>query len=86
MDSSLGSGSGGQLAKASGNVVFGFFALGLEKHLLGGAKFNQIAQLHVRGEIAAAGGLLHIVGHNDYRVVIFQLDDQFFDFAGGDRV
>jgi hypothetical protein len=38
-------------AESASDVVFGLFALGLEKNLFGFTKFNQIAQVHVSGVV-----------------------------------
>ena len=54
-------------AKATGNVVFGFFARGLEEHLLGSAELDQITEVHIGGVVAATGGLLHVVRHDNQR-------------------
>ena len=59
------------LTKSARNVVLGFFALGLEEDLFRTPKLYQITQIHVGGVITAARSLLHVVGDNNDRVIIF---------------
>src|SRR5450830_375364 len=68
------------------DVVFCFFAGGLEEHLFCLAELDQIAQVHVGGVVAAACRLLHVVGHDDHGVVVLQFGDQLFHLGGGDRI
>src|SRR5690606_37850751 len=73
-------------SKPTSDVVFGFLAGRLDENLVRFAVFHQLAQVHIGGVIGAAGGLLHVVGDDDHRVVGLQLCDEFFDLGGGDGV
>src|SRR5580658_6893862 len=74
------------LAKSSRDVVFGLLKRGVGEHLLGAVVFDQRAHVEKSGQIAHAGGLLHVVRHDDDRVSRLQLLNQIFDLRGGDRV
>ena len=45
---------------------------------------DELSKVHERGEIAHAGGLLHVVGHDQNRVLAAQRIDQLFNLAGSD--
>src|SRR5574343_1303058 len=80
------SGTVSSSAETAGNVVFGFLAHRFEEHLFSRAKLHQIAQIHIGGVVAAARGLLHVVGHDDHGVIALELHEQLFDLGGGNRI
>ena len=47
---------------------------------------HELAQPEERGAVRDAGGLLHVVGHDDDRVALLQLIDQLLDALGRDGV
>src|SRR5262245_45199676 len=75
-----------RLAEAAGDVVLGFLAGRLDEDRVGRAVLDQLAEVHVGGEVGDARRLLHVVGDDHDRVVVLQLVDQLFDARGGDRV
>ena len=58
---------------------------GLE-NLQGGSKLDEFAEIHKGGVIRTTGGLCHIVGDDDYGVLLFQLVQEFLNLAGGDGI
>src|SRR4029453_1715060 len=42
-----------------------------------------VAHGHEHGPIRGAGGLLHVVGHDDDRIARFQFPDEILDLQGG---
>src|SRR5579862_3555165 len=74
------------LAKTSCDVVFGLLYPWARKQGVGGAAFDQTALEEEGGFVRYAGGLLHVVGHNDDGVVAFQLEDQVFDASRRGRI
>ena len=75
-----------QLAESTRDVVFGFLARRFEEHLTRFAKLNQLAQIHIRRVIRATCRLLHVMSHDDNRVIFFEFGNQLFDFGCRDRV
>src|SRR5262249_44643765 len=55
-------------------------------HLARGIELDQLAQIHEGGEVGDARRLLHVVGDDHDRVVLFEFVDQLLDFGGRDRV
>src|SRR6185436_13132248 len=74
------------LAEAAGDVVLRASIAGRGEHLARGVELDQLAQIHEGGEIGDARRLLHVVGDDHDRVVLFELVDQLLDLGGGDRV
>src|SRR5258708_10997597 len=50
------------------------------------AELDQLAQIHEGGEVRDARRLLHVVGDDDDRILLFQLVDQLLDLGGRDRI
>src|SRR5258707_5538588 len=50
------------------------------------AELDQLAQVHEGGEVRDARRLLHVVGDDDDRILLFQLVDQLLDLGGRDRI
>lgn len=81
-----------QLAEAAGDVVLRGLLAGVGEDLLGVVDFDQPPrlscrfQVEERGVVADPGGLLHVVGDDDDRVVLLQLTDQLLDGHRRDRV
>src|ERR1017187_4250999 len=70
----------------AGHIIFRLFLRWTGENLPGHVEFHQFAQIKERGEIRHARGLLHVVGHNHNRVVLFQFQDQVLYFRRGQRV
>ena len=50
------------------------------------AELDELAGQQEGGEVADAGGLLHVVGDDGDGAEIFQLDEELFDFGGADGI
>ena len=50
------------------------------------AVLDQRAQQEEGGLVGNTGGLLHVVGHDDHRVILFQLVHQILDAQGAARI
>ena len=50
------------------------------------AELDHLAGQEEGGEVADAGGLLHVVGDDGDGAHIFELDEELFDFGGADRI
>src|SRR5260370_28311854 len=68
-------------AKPSGDVIVGFLEKRIGKQGPGMAVFDHVSQEHEGGVVAGAGGLLHVVGHDEDPVGPFQLLADVFDLA-----
>src|SRR3569833_2574293 len=79
----LESSSHSWLSKPSRNVVFRAFVGGCREDLLCGVEFNDAAHEEEAGVLRHTRGLLHVVGHDNDRVVLFEREHQLFDLAGG---
>src|SRR5262245_3067160 len=71
-------------AKPSRDVILGPLVARVGENLLGWSHLNQFAHAfltrqHIGGPVGDAGGLLHVVGHDDDRVLIAQALHQVFD-------
>src|SRR5689334_17141631 len=79
-------------AEAAGDVGLGRLVVGVGEHLAGGVELHEVTglagglEVEEAGVVGDAGGLLHVVGDDDDRVVRLQLVDQVLDGGGGDRV
>src|SRR6266513_3917064 len=49
------------LSKPSSDVILGLLLLRLDEQLVGDAELNQLAKIHVRGEVRDPCRLLHVV-------------------------
>src|SRR5208282_5632753 len=76
----------GASAKATGDIGFRAWVTRLGEELRSGTELDELASEQESGEIADAGGLLHVVGDSDDGAEIFQLDEELFDFGGADRI
>src|SRR6185369_15305855 len=73
-------------AETAGDVVLGVFLARLHEEIRRRAELDQVTEIHVGGVVGAARRLLHVVSHDDHRVVALELVDELLDLAGGDRV
>src|SRR4051794_31048234 len=73
-------------AEPAGDVGLGALVVGVGEDLLGDVELDEVAEIHEGGEVGDARRLLHVVGHDDDRVVLLQLVDQLLDLGGRDRV
>ena len=73
-------------SKATGNVRLGAGVARRGEEVRRGAELNELADKQEGGEIADAGGLLHVVGDGDDGAEIFQLNEELFDFRGADGI
>src|SRR5262249_35816290 len=64
------------LAEAAGDVVLGTAVARRGEHFARQIELHQLAQIHEGGEIGHPRRLLHVVGHDDDGVVLFELVDQ----------
>src|SRR5436190_12078102 len=55
--------------ETAGDVVLGVLLLRLHEQVCRRAELDQVAQVHVGGEVGGACGLLHVVRHDDHCVV-----------------
>src|SRR5690606_13805191 len=69
-----------------GDVVFGQLLRRVRKNRLSVVIFDHSAHPKESSVITYARGLLHVVGHDDDRVVPLELQDQLLDLRGGDRI
>src|SRR5664280_2516826 len=74
------------LAEASRYIILSAAVVRCRKHAGGFAELDQFAEIHERGEVGHARGLLHVVGDDGDRVVVLEFVDQLFDLGGGDRI
>ena len=68
------------------NVIFRLFLARAHEDGSGFIEFDELAQIHERGEVGYPRGLLHVVRHDGDGVIAFQFVDEFFDFGGGNGV
>src|SRR5580658_8152227 len=73
-------------AEPAGNVVLGAPIAGRGEDPAGFVEFDQFAEIHERGLVRDARGLLHVVGDDGDGVVFGQFLDQFLDLGGRDRI
>src|SRR5436189_56785 len=74
------------LSKPSGDVVLRLLLLRLDEQLVGHAVLDQLAEVHVGGEVRDARRLLHVVRHDQDGDALLEIVDQLLDQGGGDRV
>ena len=74
-------------AEAAGDVGLSCWVVGVGEDLRRGPVLDQAARLADAGEVEEGGrlrdtsGLLHVVGHDDDRVALFELVDEVLDCA-----
>src|SRR5215831_11736404 len=73
-------------AKSAGNVVLRAPIARRGKDLAGVVELDQLAEIHERGLVGDARGLLHVVRDDRDRVVLGQFLDQFLDLGGRNRI
>src|SRR4051812_44191427 len=78
-------------AEPTRNVVLGQLLLRPHEDVAGVAHLHEITgavvpHVEERRLVADAGGLLHVVGHDDDRVVVAQLGHQVFDLQRCNRI
>src|SRR5437016_2259686 len=73
-------------AEAPGDVVLRAAIARSREHLARQIELDQLAEIHEAGEVGHPRGLLHVVGHDDDRVVLLELIDQLLDLGGRDRI
>src|SRR5262245_41537640 len=74
------------LAEAARDIVLRASIARRGEHLARGIELDQLPKIHEGGEVGDARRLLHVVGDDHDRVVLFELVDQLLDFGGRDRV
>src|SRR4249919_1768757 len=74
------------LAETAGDVVLRAAIARRGEHLARGVELDQLAEIHEGGEIGDARRLLHVVGDDHDRVVLFELVDQLLDLGRRDRI
>ncbi|HAA22560.1 MAG TPA: hypothetical protein DCP28_28760, partial [Cytophagales bacterium] len=60
--------------------------MGTVKDLIGGCVLNKVAQIEEVCFVADADGLLHLVGHDEHRVVLLELNHQVLNALGADGI
>src|SRR4051812_37126735 len=88
--------SGTRLPDLARDVGLGALVAGVGEHLLGVVVLDDATgpvslvgvelDREERGHVRHSSGLLHVVGHDDDRVILSQLEHQVLDPPGGDRV
>src|SRR5713101_8477664 len=73
-------------AEAAGDVVFGLAFFGAGEDCSRVADLDEPAEVEERGALRNAGGLLHVVGHDDDREGAAELGDEVLDLGGGDGI
>src|SRR5512145_323171 len=74
------------LSEPAGDVVLGLLHLGLDEELVGHAELDQVAEVHVGGEVRHARRLLHVVRHDEDGHALLEVVHQLLDRGRGDRV
>src|ERR1700759_2334144 len=73
-------------AEAAGDVGLRPRVAGCGEELRRGAELDHLAGQEEGGEVADAGGLLHVVGDDGDGAEIFNLNEQLFDLGGADGI
>src|SRR5512134_1108137 len=76
----------GRLAEPAGDVVLGLLHLGLDEELVGHAELDQVAEVHVGGEVRHARRLLHVVRDDQDGNALLEVVHQLLDRGRGNRV
>src|SRR4249919_1923300 len=66
-------------AESARHVIFGQLLAGGGEQRRRRTRLNEAAQPEERRDVRHASGLLHVVGHDDDRVVALKFVDQLFD-------
>src|SRR5919197_3701686 len=77
---------GDPLPELAGNVVLRALVVRRGEHLLRRADLDKLAEPEERRAVGDASRLLHVVGHDDDRVLALELVDELLDLQRGDRV
>ena len=67
------------LAKSTRDIILGLFLNRIREDLLGSADFDQPSHAKEGRLFTDSRGLLHVVGHNDDGVILFELKNQIFN-------
>src|SRR5579872_7083494 len=73
-------------AETAGNVIFCLLFRRVLKDNGGVVEFDQTTQQEEAGMVGDARGLLHVVGDDDDGATALELEDEVFDFRGGDGI
>src|SRR3990172_1056256 len=81
----------GSLTKPSGDVVLGAPVARVREYFVRDAVLDKAAgamlvRQHERGVVGDTRGLLHVVRHDDNRVLLNEIADEVLDLQGRDRV
>src|ERR1700746_3454378 len=63
----------GCLTESPGNIIFGAFFRRIAEDSLGSIEFHQPAQIKECSHVGATRRLLHVVGYDDNRKLLFQI-------------
>src|SRR5262249_4597847 len=74
------------LSKPPRDVVLRSLIVGRSEDDLSGSELDKRPQIHEGGEIRDAGRLLHVVRHDDDRIVALELVDQLLDLGSRDGI
>src|SRR5262245_38274468 len=72
--------------EAPSDVVLGAPVTRRGEHFGGRVELDDLAEIHEGGEVGHAGGLLHVVGHDDDRIEGLELVDKLLDLRRRDRI
>src|SRR5438477_246139 len=75
-----------RLSKPSRDVILGLSHRGSREDLLCFVELHELSVQEETGFIRYACSLLHVMSHDDNRVVLLQIVDQFLDFGRRDRI
>src|SRR6266481_6960092 len=73
-------------AEPAGDVVLRASIARRGEYLAGVVELDQLTEIHERGLVGDARGLLHVMGDDRDRIVLGQFLDQFLDLGGRNRV
>src|SRR5437773_9010677 len=74
------------LPEPAGDVVLGPLVARVREERARHAELDQLPQEHEARGVGHAGRLLHVVGHDDDRVAVLQLEHQLLDLRRGDGI
>src|SRR6266513_3408386 len=74
------------LPEPAGDVVLGPLVARVREERARHTELDQLAQEHEARGVGHAGRLLHVVGHDDDRVAVLQLEHQLLDLRRGDGI
>src|SRR2546425_12830575 len=74
------------LSEPPGDVTFRQRLFGSLEELARHADLDDMTQVHERGRLRDASGLLHVVRHDDHGIVLFQVKDEVLNLRGCNRI